>query len=135
MLSSLMFMARPFDVKDLPEDIARAAQAQVATGRFATVEEAIRAGLDALADEAAEIEAADGMAWQAYQARHPTDPRDMSAAEVLACLDTEDPDKQQAVSAHLDALVDDIRAGRGMPGTTAEMMADIRARLGLRQRS
>ena len=41
-------MPRHLDLAALPEDIARRAQAQVAAGRFANVEDVIRAGVDAL---------------------------------------------------------------------------------------
>jgi len=44
-------MARPFDPADLPADIARAAQAQVAAGRFASVEDVLRAGVEAVERE------------------------------------------------------------------------------------
>jgi antitoxin ParD1/3/4 len=42
-------MARHLAAADLPEDIARAAEAQVATGRFASVEDVVRAGVEAIA--------------------------------------------------------------------------------------
>jgi putative addiction module CopG family antidote len=42
-------MSRNLEATDLPEDIARLAEAQVATGRFSTVEEVIRAGVEAIA--------------------------------------------------------------------------------------
>jgi Arc/MetJ-type ribon-helix-helix transcriptional regulator len=41
-------MARHTEATDLPEDIARAAKAQVAGGRFASVEDVVRAGVEAL---------------------------------------------------------------------------------------
>jgi Arc/MetJ-type ribon-helix-helix transcriptional regulator len=44
-------MTRPFDPADLPPDIARAAQAQVATGKFASIEDVLRAGIEAVAQE------------------------------------------------------------------------------------
>jgi Arc/MetJ-type ribon-helix-helix transcriptional regulator len=44
-------MPKPFDPADLPDDIARAAQAAVAAGRFSSVEEVLRAGVEAVADE------------------------------------------------------------------------------------
>jgi len=37
---------------DLPEDLARFAEAQVAAGRFASVEDVLRAGVDALRERA-----------------------------------------------------------------------------------
>jgi antitoxin ParD1/3/4 len=42
-------MARHIDAADLPEDIARTAEAQVAAGRFANVEDVVRAGVEAIA--------------------------------------------------------------------------------------
>lgn len=42
-------MARHIESADLPEDIARLAEAQVAAGRFASVEEVVRAGVEAIA--------------------------------------------------------------------------------------
>jgi Arc/MetJ-type ribon-helix-helix transcriptional regulator len=44
-------MARPFDPSDLPPDIVRAAQAQVAAGRFPSIEDVLRAGVAAVAQE------------------------------------------------------------------------------------
>jgi antitoxin ParD1/3/4 len=41
-------MARHLDPADLPENVARYAQAQVAAGRFASVEEVLLAGIEAL---------------------------------------------------------------------------------------
>lgn len=45
-------MPKPLDPASLPDDIAQAAQAQVAAGRFASIEDVIRAGVSALADVA-----------------------------------------------------------------------------------
>jgi len=42
-------MARHIEAADLPEDIARTAEAQVAAGRFASVEDVVRAGVEAIA--------------------------------------------------------------------------------------
>ena len=42
-------MARHIESTDLPEDIARSAEAQVVAGRFATVEDVVRAGVEAIA--------------------------------------------------------------------------------------
>lgn len=41
-------MARPITAADLPPDLARFAEAQVASGRFASVEDVVEAGLEAL---------------------------------------------------------------------------------------
>ena len=54
-------MTRPLDLADLPEDVARYAQAQVAAGRFASIEDVLSAGIEALqAREQADQE------WLAY---------------------------------------------------------------------
>jgi len=42
-------MARPLTLADLPEDLARFAEAQLATGRFSTIEDILRACMEALA--------------------------------------------------------------------------------------
>ncbi len=42
-------MGRHIESTDLPEDIARIAEAQVVAGRFATVEDVVRAGVEAIA--------------------------------------------------------------------------------------
>jgi antitoxin ParD1/3/4 len=42
-------MPRHIESADLPEDIARIAEAQVAAGRFASVEDVVRAGVEAVA--------------------------------------------------------------------------------------
>jgi putative addiction module CopG family antidote len=41
-------VAKPLDLNDLPADLARFAEAQMSAGRFASVEEVLRAGKDAL---------------------------------------------------------------------------------------
>jgi Arc/MetJ-type ribon-helix-helix transcriptional regulator len=41
-------MARYLDLANLPENVARYAQGQVATGRFASIEEVLSAGVEAL---------------------------------------------------------------------------------------
>ena len=41
-------MAKPITLNDLPEDLARFAEAEMASGHFATVEDVLRAGKDAL---------------------------------------------------------------------------------------
>lgn len=41
-------MPRHLDPADLPEDVARYAQAQVAAGRFASIEDVLSAGIEAL---------------------------------------------------------------------------------------
>ena len=42
-------MAGHLAAADLPEDIARTAEAEVAAGRFASVEDVVRAGVEAIA--------------------------------------------------------------------------------------
>jgi len=87
---------------------------------------------------AAELEAIatehDDLVWADYVARGPSDPRDMTAAEVTVCLNSSDPDKQRAVRAHLEALQADLDAGKGIRTTPRELMAGIRAELGLEPR-
>jgi putative addiction module CopG family antidote len=41
-------MSKPFDPANLPDDVARAAAAQVAAGRFPNVEAVLRAGVQAV---------------------------------------------------------------------------------------
>ncbi len=82
-------MAKPLTPADLPDDVARLAQAQIAAGRFASVEEFLRASAKALAlrdavpevdDEAAFIAAVqDGLA---DVARGDVVPHDQVVAET-----------------------------------------------------
>jgi putative addiction module CopG family antidote len=58
-------MAKPITSADLPEDLARFAQAQVAAGHFATVVDVLRAGKEAL---------------EARQRRHPRKMDELRAA-------------------------------------------------------
>ncbi len=44
-------MARPITLADLPEDLARFAEAQMASGQSASVEDALRAGAEAFAEK------------------------------------------------------------------------------------
>ena len=48
-------MARSLSLADLPDDVARFAEAQLASGRFSTVEEVIRAGAEALSQREGEL--------------------------------------------------------------------------------
>ena len=50
-------MPRHIEVTDLPEDIARIAQAQVAAGRYASVEDVVRAGVEAIELQQKKLEA------------------------------------------------------------------------------
>lgn len=46
-----MHVSKPLNPADLPEDIAQAALAHVAAGRFSSVEDVLRAGIDAVGQE------------------------------------------------------------------------------------
>ena len=78
-------------------------------------------------DESAASEAA----WSAYLARGASDPRDLSAREALACVGSDDPARQRAFDAHVDALCRDMDDGKAIETTPAELMARVRARLGV----
>jgi len=43
-------MSKPLTHDELPEDVIRSAEAQVAAGRFASIADVFRAGLDAVAE-------------------------------------------------------------------------------------
>jgi Arc/MetJ-type ribon-helix-helix transcriptional regulator len=116
---------------DLPEDIVRRASMLVATGRFASIEDAVRAGIETMADLAEDELAASEAAWSGYLARRPSDPRDVTAREALACMSSDDPDRQHTLDAHLDALCKDMDDGEGIETTPAALMARVRARLGV----
>jgi|HubBroStandDraft_6_1064221.scaffolds.fasta_scaffold286810_2 Arc/MetJ-type ribon-helix-helix transcriptional regulator len=116
---------------DLPEDVARRAAMLVAAGRFASVEDAVRAGMETIAEIAEDELAASDAAWSGYLARRPSDPRDLTAREALACMGSDDPVRRQAFEAHLDALCQDMDDGKGIETTPAELMARVRARLGV----
>ena len=102
-------MSKPFDATCLPEDLARAAEAQVRAGRFANVEDVVRAGIELVEDNARNDAAADDAAWERYRRRRPSDPRDLEADEALACLNSADPERQNVLQAHVDALCEDAR--------------------------
>ena len=121
-------MPKPFNPADLPADIVRLAESQVAAGRFASVEEVLRAGVEAIAREDSAI-AAEEATWQRYRARGAADPRDLTAAEALACLNSSEPAQHEVLAKHVEALRDDLRAGKGLTATPAELMAGIRSRL------
>lgn len=76
----------------------------------------------------------DDLVWADYIARNPSDPRDMTAAEVEACLGSDDPRKQQALRAHFEALQADLDAGKGIRTTPSQLLASIRTELGLSPR-
>jgi putative addiction module CopG family antidote len=52
-------MARPITSADLPPDLARFAEAQVAAGRFASIDDVVRAGVDALRERTGSEQLAD----------------------------------------------------------------------------
>jgi hypothetical protein len=56
----------------------------------------------------------------------------LTAREALACMSSDDPARQQAFDAHVDALCKDMDDGEGIETTPAELMARVRARLGVR---
>jgi Arc/MetJ-type ribon-helix-helix transcriptional regulator len=116
---------------DLPEDVAQRAALLVASGRFASVEDAVRAGIQAVAEIAEDESAAHEAAWSAYVARGASDPRDLTAREALACIGSDDPARQRAFDAHVDALCRDMDDDKGIEATPAELMARVRARLGV----
>ncbi len=60
-----------------------------------------------------------------------SDPRDLSAREGLACIDSDDPARRRAFDAHVDALCRDMDDGKGIETTPGELMARVRARLGV----
>lgn len=115
----------------LPDDVALHAERLVAAGRFASVEDAVRAGVEAIAALADDELAADEAAWADHLARSPSDPRDLTAREARACANSADPAKQRALDAHLDALCQDLDRGKGIESSPAELMARVRARLGV----
>jgi Arc/MetJ-type ribon-helix-helix transcriptional regulator len=113
---------------DLPEDVAERAAMLVASGRFTTVEDAVRAGMEAITEIAEDESASSEAAWSAYLARGATDPHDLSAREALACIGSDDRARQRAFDAHVDALCRDMDDGKGIETTPAELMARVRAR-------
>ena len=116
---------------DLPEDVAQRAALLVASGRFASVEDAVRAGMEAIAEIAEDERAASEAAWSAYLARGASDPRDLSAREALACIGSDDPARRRAFDAHVDTLCRDMDDGNGVETTPAGLIARVRARLGV----
>ncbi len=80
-------MARPLSLNDLPEDIARFAEAQLASGRFSSVEDVIRAAAEALREREDEVKLAALRA--ALEEGEQSGRSDYSLAQVLAELDAE----------------------------------------------
>jgi hypothetical protein len=70
----------------------------------------------------------------AYLARGVSDARDLSARETLACIGSDDSARQRAFDAHVDALCREMDDGKGIETTPAELMARVRARLGVPRR-
>jgi Arc/MetJ-type ribon-helix-helix transcriptional regulator len=108
----------------VPADVAESAEALVRAGRFASVEDALRAAVKLLAEEAAEADT-DATVWQQFRARGAQDPRDLTAAEALACLNSDDPEKQRVLTAHLNALRDDVLNGNVETRSFSKMLGDI----------
>jgi antitoxin ParD1/3/4 len=80
-------MARPLSLADLPDDVARLAEAQLASGRFSTLEEVIRAGAEALRER--EDEAKLVALRAALEEGEQSGRSDCSLEKVLAELDAE----------------------------------------------
>ena len=80
-------MARPLSLADLPDDVARFAEAQLASGRFSTVEEVLRAGAEALRQR--EDEAKLSALRTALEEGERSGRSDYSLEKVLAELDAE----------------------------------------------
>ena len=118
----------------MPEDVAQRAAMLVASGRFASVEDAVCAGMEAITEIAEEERAASEAAWSAYLARGASDPRDLSAREALAGIGSDDPARRRALDAHVDARGRDVDDGKGVETTPAEHMARVGVRLGVRPR-
>jgi putative addiction module CopG family antidote len=80
-------MARPLSLTDLPDDVARLAEAQLASGRFSTLEEVIRAGAEALRErqDEAKLVALRAALEEGERSRR----SDYSLEKVLAELDAE----------------------------------------------
>jgi antitoxin ParD1/3/4 len=80
-------MSRPLNLADLPDDVARFAEAQLASGRFSTIEEVIRAGAEALRER--EDEAKLVALRAALEEGERSGRSDYSLEKVLAALDAE----------------------------------------------
>ena len=80
-------MARKLSLADLPDDVARLAEAQLASGRFSTLEEVIRAGAEALRERQDEAKLAALRA--ALEEGERSGRSDYSLEKVLAELDAE----------------------------------------------
>jgi antitoxin ParD1/3/4 len=85
-------MAKPLTPADLPDDVARVARAQIAAGRFASVEDFIRAGTAAL---------------ETAQQRH-----EEKLAKLRAAIDEGDA-SGVAEDSSLEGVLRDIRVRRG----------------------
>lgn len=124
---------------DLPKDLEIHAQELVASGQYgSTVADVLRAALRALdaqaeaeEEEASLLVAANTAAISDYLTRSGRDPRDMTAAEAVDALSSDDPDKRRALGAHFQALCDDIDSGKVKTVPAREALARISAELGL----
>ena len=87
-------MSRPIRSADLPPDLARFAEAQVAAGRFATVDDVVRAGIDALRERT-------GGEWLATMQR--------DAAEAFAAFD-----RGEGIETTPDEFMDSIESELGL---------------------
>ena len=76
-------------------------------------------------------EDADERAWQGYVSRGATDPRNLTAAEASACLNSADPERRCVLAEHLEALRTDALSGNRIEMTPSELMASVRVRLGV----
>jgi len=123
----------------VPKDLEQHAQELASSGLYgSTPADVVRAAFRAL-DEQAETEeeqaalqvAADTAALAAYLARRPGDPHDMSREEVLACLNSADPEKHRTLGEHFQALCDDIDSGKIKTVDGKKALALISAELGL----
>jgi Arc/MetJ-type ribon-helix-helix transcriptional regulator len=124
---------------DLPKDLEIHALELAASGHYgSTVADVFRAALRAL-DAQAEAEeeeaslqvAADTAAISDYLTRGGRDPRDMTAAEAVVALSSDEPDKRRALGAHFQALCNDIDTGKVKRLPAREALARISAELGL----
>jgi Arc/MetJ-type ribon-helix-helix transcriptional regulator len=77
-------MPRHLDPTDLPDRVRLYAQAEVATGRYASVEDVLAAGIDALQELRARAEAEGD--WLAYARRETADGfAELDRGEGIAC--------------------------------------------------
>jgi len=97
----------------LSDEAVRFAAAQVASGRFRSMDDALEAGLEALRENDARAAGSLETALAQYRAREHADTRDLTAAEASACLNSADPDRRKVLREHLSAVFSEMEAGRG----------------------